>query len=46
MQGGVPPTTMKRSMSSSFREFWVVLARLRESHSGLMLDEVKDLIDR
>ena len=44
MRSGMSPTAMKGA-TSCFQEVWVMLGCLREFQLGLMLDDVKDLID-
>jgi len=41
---GVSPTSMKRA-ASCFKRGRVAFGSLREFHSGLMLDNVEDLVD-
>ena len=45
MRSGVSPIAVKGA-TSCFQEVWVVLGCLKEFQSGLMLDDVKDLINR
>jgi len=45
VQGGVSSTVVKRTVSY-FEGICVVLGCLREFHSWLMLDDVKDLVNR
>jgi len=45
MHGGVSPTVVKE-ITSCFQEVWVVLGCLREFQSQLMLDDVKNLVNR
>jgi len=45
MRGGTSPTTMKGT-TFRFQGVWVVLGCLREFHSRLMLDDVKDMVNQ
>ena len=45
MQGGMSRTVVKGRISF-FYGIWVVLGCLREFHLRLMLDDVKDLVNR
>ena len=45
MHGGVSPTAVKGT-ASYFQEVRVVLGCLRKFHSQLMLDDMKDLVNR
>ena len=45
MCSGVSSTVVKEA-TFCFQEVWVMLGCLREFESGLMLDDVEDLVDR